>query len=53
MILMLFEVGDRVVFKLDGARGIIVEAEQGIYHIIWEDHFSSWEKEEALERVKD
>ncbi len=52
MILM-FEVGDRVVFKLDGTRGVIMEAEQGFYHIIWEDHFSSWEKEETLEKVKD
>ncbi|MCS7459592.1 hypothetical protein N0M98_05510 [Paenibacillus doosanensis] len=51
----MFEVGDRVVFVLDGAKGVIVEAEAevGFYHIIWEDRFTSWEKEEMLEKPKE
>jgi hypothetical protein len=49
----MFEVGELVVFLLDGARGIIVEveAEAGRYHIAWEDFFLSWEKGELLKSI--
>jgi len=48
----MLEVGDRVIFVLDGTKGTVIEAEQGFYHIVWEDRFSSWEKEEMLEKAK-
>jgi hypothetical protein len=52
-VIRMFEVGELVVFLLDGARGIIVEveAEAGRYHIAWEDFFLSWEKGELLKSI--
>ncbi|WP_158602385.1 hypothetical protein [Cohnella endophytica] len=42
------KVGDQVVYLQDGTKGTIVEIQGNLYHIIWEDHFSSWEFEERL-----
>lgn len=36
---------------LDGARGVILEMFGGLCHIVWEDYFASWEKEEVLEKA--
>lgn len=49
MIRML-KVGDCVIFSPDGTRGIILEIADSVYHIVWEDHFVSWEKGELLEK---
>ncbi|MFC5470206.1 hypothetical protein ACFPPD_15985 [Cohnella suwonensis] len=42
------KVGDHVVYAHDGTKGTIVEVEGNLCHVIWEDHFSSWEHEERL-----
>lgn len=47
----MFEIGDCVVFSLDRARGIIMEANDDVYHVVWEDFFSSWEKGELLSKI--
>ncbi|XEC95140.1 hypothetical protein AB6A23_00695 [Paenibacillus tarimensis] len=47
----MFKIGDFVISLLDGTKGIILEIKDGRYHVIWEDHFSSWEKPETLQRV--
>ncbi len=43
-----FQVGDTVVFALDGARGIVLNVKDGLCHVLWEDEFVSWEKPELL-----
>ncbi|SDW94621.1 hypothetical protein SAMN05518855_100719 [Paenibacillus sp. CF384] len=48
----MFEVGDCVVFLLDGTRGTVMETGEGLYHVAWEDQFVSWEREELLEKVQ-
>ncbi|WP_308636833.1 hypothetical protein [Paenibacillus silvisoli] len=47
----MFEVGDFVVFLLDGTRGTIMEIADGLCHIAWEDQFVSWELIELLEKL--
>ena len=42
------KVGDYVVYVPDGSKGIIIEIHDNLYHIVWEDHFSSWEYGETL-----
>jgi hypothetical protein len=42
------KIGDQVVYAQDGTKGIILEIHDNLYHIIWEDHFSSWEYAERL-----
>lgn len=42
------KVGDQVVYVQDGTKGTIVEVHDNLYHIIWEDHFSSWEHGERI-----
>jgi hypothetical protein len=42
------KVGDYVIFVPDGSKGIIMEIHDNLYHIVWEDHFSSWEYEDTL-----
>ncbi|WP_391571651.1 hypothetical protein [Cohnella sp.] len=44
------KVGDHVVYVQDGTHGVIVEIHDNLYHIIWEDHFSSWELGERLRK---
>ncbi|WP_169306724.1 hypothetical protein [Cohnella pontilimi] len=44
----LLNVGDQVVYVPDGSKGIILEVQENLYHIVWEDHFSSWERGESL-----
>jgi hypothetical protein len=44
----MLKIGDCVIFSPDGARGIILEIVDSLYHIVWEDHFVSWEKGELL-----
>ncbi|MFC4302118.1 hypothetical protein [Cohnella boryungensis] len=44
------KVGDHVVYVPDGTKGVIVEVQGDLYHIIWEDHFSSWEQGERLRK---
>jgi len=46
-----FEIGDCVIFVPDGARGTVVEMKESMCHVVWEDHFVSWEKEELLEKA--
>jgi hypothetical protein len=43
-----FEIGDCVIFLPDGTIGTVVEMKEKMYHVVWEDHFVSWEKEELL-----
>lgn len=52
MIRML-KIGDCVIFSPDGAKGVIVEIGDCVYHVVWEDHFASWEKGELLEPYGD
>jgi len=49
----MFAVGDYVVFTLDGARGIVIRVEENLCQVMWEDHFISWEKTEALQKAED
>jgi hypothetical protein len=45
----MLKVGDQVVYVPDGSKGVILEVqEDNLYHIVWEDHFSSWERAESL-----
>ena len=44
----MLKIGDCVVYVPDGSQGTIVEVADGLYHIVWEDHFSSWERRESL-----
>jgi hypothetical protein len=47
----MFKVGDSVI--LHGARGIILEIDEDLCHVVWEDYFVSWEKGESLEKADD
>jgi hypothetical protein len=44
------KVGDFVIFVADGTKGIVMEVQGNLYHIVWEDHFSSWEYGETLKK---
>ncbi|RAV20414.1 hypothetical protein DQG23_15730 [Paenibacillus contaminans] len=44
------EIGDCVIFALDGARGIVMEIKLPLCHVIWEDFFVSWEDESTLRK---
>ncbi len=44
------KIGDHVVYVQDGTKGIIMEINDNLYHIVWEDHFSSWEHAERLSK---
>lgn len=46
----MLKVGDQVEFLADGSKGIIMEIHGNLYHIVWEDHFSSWEYGETLRK---
>jgi len=46
------KVGDHVIYIQDGTKGVIVEVHGNLYHIIWEDHFSSWENGERLQKTE-
>ncbi|MFC5699694.1 hypothetical protein ACFPVX_00250 [Cohnella faecalis] len=47
---MSLRVGDAVEYVPDGSKGTIVEIEGNLYHIVWDDHFSSWERGEYLRK---
>jgi len=47
----MFEIGDSVIYKPDGSRGIVLEMKDGRCHVVWEDHFVSWEKAELLVKI--
>lgn len=44
----MFCMGDYVIFKPDGARGIVMRIGEGQYQVLWEDYFASWEIGEKL-----
>lgn len=44
----LFQIGDCVVFKHDGARGIVLTIKEDVCHVLWEDYFASWENVDLL-----
>jgi len=46
----MLKVGDHVVYVPDGSKGIVVEVVENLCHVVWEDHFSSWEKPDALKK---
>lgn len=46
----MLEVGDCVIFAFDGARGIVMEIELPLCHVIWEDLFVSWEHVASLKK---
>lgn len=48
----MLKVGDGVEFLKDGTKGTIMEIQENLYHIIWEDHFSSWEFGESLRKLE-
>jgi hypothetical protein len=48
----MYKIGDSVVYLPDGSKGIVLEIGESIYHVVWEDHFASWEKEELLQPVE-
>lgn len=45
-----FKIGDHVVFQHDGALGIVLNVRQHKCHVMWEDHFVSWETFELLKK---
>jgi hypothetical protein len=47
------KIGDHVIFVPDGSKGIIMEIHENLYHIVWEDHFSSWEYGETLSKQEE
>ncbi len=47
---MHLKVGDHVLYVPDGSLGIIVEVQEDLYHIVWEDFFCSWERPESLQK---
>jgi hypothetical protein len=47
-VIAMFQVGDCVIFALDGARGIVLDVTNDSCHVMWEDYFVSWEKKELL-----
>jgi hypothetical protein len=46
----MLKVGDAVVYVPDGSKGTIVEVSGGLYHVVWEDHVSSWERSAFLKK---
>lgn len=48
----MLKIGDNVVYVKDGSKGIVMEVQENLYHIIWEDHFSSWEFGESLRKME-
>ncbi|WP_198957507.1 hypothetical protein [Paenibacillus selenitireducens] len=46
----MFRIGDRVVFVVDGTIGIVMGTDEDRCHIVWEDFFASWEKNEMLRK---
>jgi hypothetical protein len=46
----MFVIGDHVIFTRDGTKGIVVEVQNNLCQVIWEDHFVSWEKSESLQK---
>lgn len=46
----MLKIGDLVIYVPDGSRGTVVEIAGGLYHVVWEDHFSSWERGESLRK---
>ncbi|WEK54835.1 MAG: hypothetical protein P0Y55_01790 [Candidatus Cohnella colombiensis] len=46
----MLKVGDYVVDTRDGSKGTIMEVQGNLYHIVWEDHFSSWEYGNTLRK---
>lgn len=46
----MLKIGDFVIYVPDGSRGTVVEVAGGLYHVVWEDHFSSWERGESLRK---
>lgn len=48
----MLKIGDNVVYVRDGTKGVIMEIHGNLYHIIWEDHFSSWEYGESLRKLE-
>ncbi|MDQ0339120.1 uncharacterized protein YkvS [Caldalkalibacillus uzonensis] len=47
----MFQVGDVVIFKPDGAQGVVVKVNDSDCYVMWEDLFSSLEPFEQL--IKD
>jgi|GEM_PF-2111215 len=46
------KVGDQVIFRRDGTRGIVYARDGERLQVLWEDEFVSWEKEEDLSPVE-
>lgn len=44
----MIQIGDLVVYVKDGAKGVVIHAEEDRFQILWEDDFVSWEKSELL-----
>jgi hypothetical protein len=43
-----YKIGDRVIYIVDGAVGIVLGVKEQQCHVLWEDYFVSWEKNEFL-----
>ncbi|WP_169733257.1 hypothetical protein [Cohnella panacarvi] len=48
----MLKIGDSVVYVKDGSKGVVMEVQENLYHVIWEDHFSSWEFGESLRKME-
>lgn len=46
---MMFNVGDVVVYHLDGTRGIVLDTDNRLCQVKWKDNCVSWEKYDLLE----
>lgn len=44
-----YQIGDHVVFLLDGAKGIVLGVKEESCHVLWEDSVCSWEKMDLLQ----
>ncbi|WP_400164207.1 hypothetical protein ACAF76_014985 [Brevibacillus sp. TJ4] len=45
------QIGDQVVYRRDGTRGIVYAKNGELCQVVWEDEFVSWEQSEALYRL--
>ncbi|WP_199900132.1 hypothetical protein [Caldalkalibacillus mannanilyticus] len=45
----MFNIGDTVVYTLDGTKGVVIKVDNRLCQVKWKDHFISWEKYDLLE----
>ncbi|WP_202081143.1 hypothetical protein [Caldalkalibacillus salinus] len=45
----MYKIGDHVIYVRDGVRGVVMGVHERKCHVIWEDHFCSWEAFELIQ----